>query len=311
MAAMPGGVRPERLVFIPDSGIHGLPLVALRNGNTGQYLIERAPIEIAGSAMLYALSLERDRALPPAQHPSVLAIGNPAFDPYLLFARGMKPLPHAEHEATEIHRHYSPDADILLSRQATAPAFFQRAADHEIIHIAAHVIVNEQTPSRSLLLFAPSPGHAGAIGAEELLGALKLDRTRLVILSTCSSAGGAPVGPEGVAPFVRPLLAAGVPAVIGSLWEVNDATTEELMVSFHRHYSTGSDAAVAMRKAQLELLDKTNKDTALRAVLAWAPFQVIGHASSPFAPRAPSHGGTQIGIHSSNSLQRIDGLRPQ
>jgi CHAT domain-containing protein/tetratricopeptide (TPR) repeat protein len=311
IAEMPDGVRPERLVFIPDGAIHGLPLVALRNAKTGQYLIERGPIEIAGSAALYALSIGRDRAMRPAQNPSVLAIGNPSFNSSMLFGRGMKRLPHAEDEATEIHRFYSPDADILLAEQATAPAFFLRAADHEIVHIAAHAIVNEQAPSRSMLLFAPSPGHAGAIDAEELLRGLKLHRTRLVILSTCSSAGGLSVGPEGVAPLVRPLLAAGVPAVIGSLWEVDDATTEELMVSFHRHYSTGSDAAVAMRKAQLGLLDKTSKDTGLRSVLAWAPFQVIGHASSPFAPRAPSNGGTQIGIHSSNSLQRTDGLRPQ
>ena len=96
---------------------------------------------------------------------------------------------------------------------------------------------------------------------------------------------------EGVAPLVRPLLAAGVPAVIGSLWDVDDATTEELMVSFHRHYEEGSDAAEAMRAAQLGLLSKTNHNPGLRSVLAWAPFQVIGHASSPFAARAPTHGG--------------------
>jgi CHAT domain-containing protein len=311
MAEMPRGAKPERLVFIPDGGIHGLPLAALRNGATGQFLIERAPVEIAGSAMLYQLSVERDQSMVSVQHPSILVVGNPAFDRYQVFARGMKPLKHAQIEAQHIYEDHLPYADILLGPQATVPAFLARAPNHEVVHIAAHALVNERTPSHSLLLFAPSPGRTGTIDAEQLLTALKLHRTRLVILSTCSSAGGLAVGPEGVAPLVRPLLAAGVPAVIGSLWEVNDATTEDLMVSFHRHYKKGSDAAVAMRKAQLGLLDNTNKDTALRAVLAWAPFQVIGHASSPFAPRAPSHGGTQIGIHSSNSLQRSDGLRPQ
>ena len=70
-------------------------------------------------------------------------------------------------------------------------------------------------------------------------------------------------------------------AVIGSLWDVQDATAEELLVSFHRHYRQGSDAAIAMQSAQLDLL--RNKNPGLRSVFAWAPFQVIGHTSSPYA----------------------------
>jgi hypothetical protein len=42
---------------------------------------------------------------------------------------------------------------------------------------------------------------------------------------------------------------------------------------------------MAMQLAQIELLNK-NVD-GLRSVLAWAPYQVIGHGSSPFA--APRH----------------------
>ena len=108
------------------------------------------------------------------------------------------------------------------------------------------------------------------------------------MLSTCSSAGGLPVGAEGVAPFVRPLIGAGVPAVVGTLWNVEDATAEELLVSFHRHYREGNDAAVALQHAQIGLLTKTNNNPGLTPVFAWAPFQVIGHGSSPFAP-APQH----------------------
>jgi len=73
----------------------------------------------------------------------------------------------------------------------------------------------------------------------------------------------------------------GVPAVIGTLWDVNDATAEPLLVSFHQHYREGDDAAVALQKAQIELLRRDS--SGLQSVLAWAPFQVIGHSSSPFA----------------------------
>ena len=145
------------------------------------------------------------------------------------------------------------------------------------MHFAGHAIVNPWQPWRSLLLFAKSEEHSGVLDAEELVTRLKLDRTRLVVLAACSSAGGLPVGPEGVAPLVRPLIAAGVPAVIGSLWDVGDATAEELLVSFHRRYEQEGDAAEALRSAQLEMLGSGNPG--LRPVLAWAAFQVIGHTS--------------------------------
>jgi CHAT domain-containing protein len=64
---------------------------------------------------------------------------------------------------------------------------------------------------------------------------------------------------------------------------VDDATTKELMVSFHRAYQQGDDAAAALRAAQLELL--RSRKAGLASVFAWGSFQVIGHASSPFERR--------------------------
>jgi CHAT domain-containing protein len=287
LAAM--AAKPERLVIVPDGPTHGLPFAALRNSNTGRYLIQDVPIEIAGSANLYLVSLTRDHALQSAEEPSVLLVGDPAFNADLAFAQGLHPLPHARSECEKISAIYGPRAQLLLERDATIPRFLERARTSAIIHVAAHSIVNAQAPSRSYILLAPAPNEPGPLEAQALLTRVPLDRTRLVVLSTCSSAGGLPVGAEGVAPFVRPLIGAGVPAVIGTLWNVEDATAEELLLSFHRHYREGHDAAVALQLAQTGLLmNKNNNNAGLRSVLAWAPFQVIGHGSSPFAP-APPH----------------------
>jgi len=280
--ALPHGREPSRLVFVPDGAMHGLPFSALQDPATRRHLIEEAPVEIAGSTALYLFSLLQDQALSAGAKPSIFLVGDPQFDEQLPLARGLNRLPHAEREVERIRDLYAPHAEMLIGARATVPAFLRGARENTIAHIAAHGIVNAEAPSRSLLLLAPSAGQTGGLDGVELLTQLKLDRTKLVVLSACSSAGGLPVGPEGVAPLVRPLIAAGVPAVIGSLWDVEDATAEELLVSFHRHYRRGSDAAVAMRSAQLDLL--RNKNPGLRSVFAWAPFQVIGHASSPYAP---------------------------
>jgi CHAT domain-containing protein len=277
------GKNAKRLVFVLDGAMHGLPVAALRNTRTNKYLIEESPaLEFAASSTLYLHSLDRDRKLSAVPR-SVLLVGNPAFDGELTLTRGMQPLPHAENEVQRIGALYGAAAAIRTGDEATVPEFLELVRDRSIVHFAGHVIVNPRRPSQSLLLFAKSPAHSGVLNAEELLTELKLDRTRLVVLSACSSAGGLPVGPEGVAPLVRPLIAAGVPAVIGSLWDVGDATAEELLVSFHRRYEQEGDAAEALRSAQLEMLGSGNPG--LQPVLAWAPFQVIGHTS----PDANTH----------------------
>jgi CHAT domain-containing protein len=281
------GTQAQRLVIVPDGPMHGLPFAALHNPNTNRYLIEDAPIEIAGSANLYLVSLRRDRALQSEKAPSALLIGDPAFNRNLAFAQGLQPLPRARSECEKISEIYGSHVQMLLEGDATIPRFLEQARTSVIIHVAAHSVVNAQAPSRSYILLAPAPNEPGPLEAQALLTRLSLDHTRLVVLSTCSSAGGLPIGAEGVAPFVRPLIGAGVPAVVGTLWNVEDATAEDLLVSFHRHYREGKDAAVALQLAQVGLLTKKNNNNGLRPVLVWAPFQVIGHSSSPFAPTPP------------------------
>jgi len=282
------GTMPDRLVIVPDGALHGLPFAALRNSITRRYLIQDVPIEIAGSANLYLVSLSRDQALSSDAAPSVLLIGDPAFNGNLALAHGLQPLPHARRECEKIGPLY-PHAEMLLESDATIPRFLELARSSAVIHVAAHSIVNAQVPSRSFILFAPSVNQPGPLDAQALLTALSpLAHTRLVVLSTCSSAGGLPIGAEGVAPFVRPLIGAGVPAVVGTLWNVEDATAKDVLVSFHRHYRQGSDAAVALQQAQIELLMMKNNNSGFTPVLTWAPFQVIGHSSSPFAPTPPN-----------------------
>lgn len=279
---------PLRLVFVPDGAMSGIPLAALRNPDSRRYLIEEAPVSSAASATLYVFSLFRDRELPRSGAPSALLVGDPAFDPTLGLARGLARLRNAQSEVAGIAPFYAPHAIVLIGAQATVPRFLAEARKSDIIHVAGHAIADADAPFRSLLVLAPSAGDSGALDAESLVRHLQLDRTRLVVLSTCRSAGGLPVGPEGVAPLVRPLLGAGVPAVIGSLWNVDDATASVLLVSFHRWYRKGFDVDVALQQAQLDLLNSRN--AALASPLAWAPFEVVGFASSPFGPKQNTEG---------------------
>lgn len=271
-------VPSPRLVIVPDRVMQGLPIVALRNPRTRRFVIQDATIEFQGSALLYVHSRMRDRTMP--RDRSVLLIANPAFDPRLPAATGLRSLPHSEAQARALKNVYG-EATVRTGQDATIDEMLNHARNSAIVDFAGHAVVNPRAPHLSVLLLARvSDDDRGALEAQRLLRNARLDRTRLVVLGACSTAGGAPVGPEGVGPLVRPLIAAGVPAVVGTLWRVDDATAEALLVSFHRRFHQGSDAAVALREAQLELLGKQTK------AIEWAPYQVTGHASSPFGAQA-------------------------
>jgi len=250
-------------VIVPDGAMHALPFAALRNPNSDRYVVQDHEVTIEPSALLYVFSHMRDEEQPAVR--SALLVADPL---------NGEPLPHARSEVDAI-RWFYPQHEILIGKEATVPRFLARARDYAIVHVAAHALVD---PSPRILLTG-SAQNDGALDAEEMLTDLRLEHTRLMVLSACSSAGGAPVGPEGVAPLVRPILTAGVPAVIGTLWDVHDPTAERFFVSFHQHYREGRSAAEALRAAQLDLLGTRGYNS-----MAWAPFQVIGYASSPFAP---------------------------
>jgi CHAT domain-containing protein len=280
------GKDPARLVLVPDDAMYGLPFAALRDSETGPYLITTAPIEIAGSATLYVYSLLRDRALPAEISPTILLLGDPERDERMTITRDLPPLDGARREVEQIEEIYkhAPAATTLTGPDATLAKLIELGPSRTIIHIAAHSLANGTNPSRSVLVLARSDKGPSTVDAMELLKVLQLPKTRLVVLSVCSSGGGVPIGPEGIAPLVRPLLGAGVPGIVGTLWNISDATAGEVTVSMHRHYREGSDAAVALQQAQLDLIK--DKDPKKSSPLVWAPFEVIGHSSSPY-PRPP------------------------
>jgi CHAT domain-containing protein len=285
LSVVPGTAR---LIVVPDRSMHGLPFAALRNGD--RYLIQDHAVSVAASATLYAFSVAQDRQLSREVKPSVLLFADPAFNQHLDVARDLPRLPAARTEAGRIQGVYADAADVtppLMDDNATVPAFLRLAAGNTIVHLAAHGVANPDVPSRSFFLLAPIGDDTGVIDAERLLNQLQLTKTRLAVLSACSSAGGTPVGPEGLSPLVRPFVAAGVPGVVGTLWDVSDSlATEDLLVQFHRHYRDGHDAGGALQLAQREMI--ANRSKAHHTAWAWSAFQLYGHASSPF-PASADH----------------------
>jgi hypothetical protein len=96
----------------------------------------------------------------------------------------------------------------------------------------------------------------------------------LVVLSACETGFGKFEQGNGTASLARAFMYAGVPALVVSLWEVNDGSTNILMQFFYKNLSAGMDKAEALRQAKLEYIGDA-KGTAAHPAF-WAAFIQLG-----------------------------------
>jgi CHAT domain-containing protein/Flp pilus assembly protein TadD len=261
----------DRIVAVPDGALHGLSFASLRDGRTGRYLIQDRICSVAPSARILIASLDRDRALAGSRDPRALAIADPDFDPQLFHD-----LPRLRASRMDaVFARLFPGSRMLSDRAATRRAFLEEAGGFEIVHFGGHSRVNSEYPLLSQMLFAgvPDDPARGVLYSGDVLRQRFL-RTRLVALASCSTAAGKISRTEGVESLARPFLASGVPAVVASLWDVDDVTTAEFFGRFYGHLRQTFDPAEALQKTQIQSLEDSSEKVANPRT--WGAFELIG-----------------------------------
>jgi CHAT domain-containing protein len=259
----------RRILFVPDGPLNLIPLCALsldagredvRVPGSGSPLVESHEItRVPSATLLSGLRAGADRPASPTPS-GILAVGGAEE------AEG-RPLPGAREEVRRLDRRYAGvDLRLASHRNAALPTP-EELSRYQVLHLASHVSIDDRHPWRSGIELAPPEAYLRAAAIAEL----ELP-ARLAVLSGCASAGGKILSGEGVLGLTGAFAAAGVPAIVATLWPVSDRATARLMESFYRALARGAPAAVALREAQLAL----RHEERTRHPYYWAGFILLG-----------------------------------
>jgi CHAT domain-containing protein len=273
-----GTLRASRaVVFVPDGVLHQIPFSTLVDRESGRYVVEQHAVVASPSIQTFLRQSARFAALAPHGE-RALIIGNPAID--RTANPDLRDLPGAEREASALSAMY-PSATLLLKDDATRGRLLEELPRHDVFHFGGHAVANSEFPRLSRLLAASPSAASGAIYGYELRAAIG-PSLRLAVLAACRTANGRLTRGEGALSLSRVFLAADVPAVVATLWDVDDAAAAVLFERLHRGWRDGLDAATALQSAQLHLI--RGADASLRSPAHWGA--LIAVAGTTPAARA-------------------------
>ena len=256
------------IVVVPDRELARVPFAALWNRGTGRYVLEDYRVRTLPSA---AFLLAASRLSSRDSRSSALVIGNPKLD--AAAAAELPPLPGASREAEQIARLYG-RPQLLLDAEASRDRVMELLPKYGVFHFAGHAVANGDQPELSYLaLGSRRSDEEGTLRAGEI-ARLRLSNLQLVVLSACSTLNPRRSRMGAIAGLAYSFLRAGAPATVSTLWDVDDAVTTELLVSFHKRFSGGMPAAEALRLAQQDALHSRRAE--LRSPKAWGAFVYTG-----------------------------------
>jgi CHAT domain-containing protein len=271
--ALPQVDQARKWIIIPDGLLYLLPFEALvTNPRKKDYLLQHKTISYH-----YAMSLLMNQRQPGEQSSATrpcLAMA-PFVQPDETTRRfGISALPGSGEETKDN------SGKVYVGASASRQAFLAELPHYEILHLATHASTGGDS-SRNWIQFYPQAAdlHNGRMSIHEIYN-LDLQRTRLVILSACETAGGASAGGEGLISLSRAFLYAGARGIISTLWKTEDQVTAFIMKRFRSYQDSGWPPEESLAQAKRDLLMDRQIDPHLQSPAYWANFIYTGQVQA-------------------------------
>ncbi len=246
--------RGSSIIWSPDGELNLFPLALVCKES-------RPPISRIPSAAVL-VDLRRRVSKATSQPEKLLAIGDPRED-----------LPAIAKELADLRRFRQAKVQTSLDISDLA----SQLKGWSLLHFATHARADARSPWKSYLEI-PVTGDSAAFH----LDAATINRWRLpaklVVLAGCESAGGRIMGGEGVQSLANAFLGAGVPAVLATLWPVDDAATWIFISRFYENLAQGQPVGQALASAQNDLAVSEN----YADPFFWSGFVLVGDGDLEF-----------------------------
>ncbi|WP_435388425.1 CHAT domain-containing protein [Laspinema olomoucense] len=258
----------QRLILIPHLYLHLFPLHALsvELNAPATPLLERFSQGVGYAPSCQILDYIHHRPQP-ATEPQFFAVQNPTED-----------LSYAQMEVEFIRPYFDPNSYILTQQAATKsalnrPETLEKLRESHIIHFACHGGFDSENPLNSAVILAgDAPRESASREPEpqtltlrdgrrfdtaqqgltlgEIYRNLEIPACRLVMLSACETGLIGSLLTDEYIGLASGFLYAGTPAVVSSLWCVDDFATACLAIRFYYELRQDERVVMALHRAQ-------------------------------------------------------------
>lgn len=262
--------RCDRILVAPDGELNllpfgALPLLPATEGSPAvgdDVMVAGKEVVRIPSATFLAWQRGRTSRLASRSAPQILAVAADRTDTG-------EALPGAVEEVRRLARCYSNVDKLIISGDSCPVSVPDILGFYDVLHLAAHARGDDQSPWRSTIRFCRAQETANP--RADRIAAMRLPAS-LAVLSSCESAGGRILSGEGVQGLSSAFLSAGVPAVVATLWAVDDRSTAKLMEHLYEQLAEGKTVAGALRSAQMALRESPGRNHPY----FWAGFVLVG-----------------------------------
>jgi len=165
--------------------------------------------------------------------------------------------------------HWPWDREILKREAATKSAFKDIIKKgYRTIQVSTHAIFDED---KGRIIFYDDSLIQDEIDQLEI-------NTHRLILSACQTGVGMQNQGEGILSLGWNFAYKGVPSITMTHWEVNDESTQKIMISYHKNLNDDTPADHALKVAQLAYLNSDDiKNNSEYSPYYWAAFFHTGN----------------------------------
>ncbi len=263
----------KNIIVHSDGLLHNIPLGALKNPHSKDYLIKNFSFRY----LLSTDSLYTDKY--PWMEKKCLGIasnytsGAPEIDSTFAFDLGQ--LTGAVEELEHLTNHYK--TTNLVNQQASFQNLSNQTKNNNfnIVQLSLHGILDDRLPASSGLIFENENG-LELVNLNKMTS-LNFD-TDLTIVNSCHSGDGDHITGEAISNINTSLFISGSRANIVNLWSSSDKASAQILKHFHNELNKGKPKSRALQLAKLNYLSSTSPS--FTHPKYWSSLALYGNDSS-------------------------------